>query len=110
MRGNLPVISTEGMFARTTVRQPSLGVMLATGLVISLFLESHAEIIGARLRPGFTHSICVLSAARVAGEISIQEWWSVRRCRNQHVIAVDVDAERGCPLPVETHRIHSTHL
>ena len=64
-----------------------------SGRVVPLFLESHPEIIGTRLGPSFTHSICVLSAACVAGEISIQEWWSVRRCRDQHVIAVDVDAE-----------------
>jgi hypothetical protein len=78
--------------------------------VVPLFLESHPKIIGARLRSSFTHSICVLSAACVAGEISIQEWWSVRRCRDQHVIAVDVDVQRSCPDPVETHRIHSIHL
>ena len=41
---------------------------------------------------------------------SIYTSWIVRLCRNQHVIAVDVDAGRGRPLPVETHRIYSSHL
>ena len=76
--------------------------------VVPLFRESHARVIGARRGPSFTHSICVLSAAGVAGGINIESW-SVRLCRDQHVITVDVDVGRGRPSPVETHRIHSPH-
>src|SRR5205814_9320768 len=50
----------------------------------------------------------VASPAGVAGGINIGT--IVRRCDNQHAIAVDVDIGRGRPAPGETHRIYSTHL
>src|SRR5439155_21231144 len=77
--------------------------------VNSLLREARYHHIRAGMGASFTHPIPVSSLASVAGGINIHSG-IVRLCRNQHVIAVDVDVGRGRPAPSETHRIYSSHL
>ncbi len=77
-------------------------------MVVPLIREDYSYIIGARLRASFAHPVHVLSLASVAGGIIILS--IVRRCHDQHVIAVDVNVGRGRPSPLETHRIYCVYL
>src|SRR5437667_12564192 len=70
--------------------------------------EPHSRIIRAGRSASFAHPIRVASPAGVAGGIDIGT--VVRRCHDQHAIAVDVDVARGRPAPGETHRIYSPTL
>ena len=76
-------------------------------LVVLLWREGHCRNIGAGRSAGFTHPILVPGLAGVAGGIIIVSM--VRRRRDQHAVAVDVDIGRGRPAPGKTHRIYSIH-
>src|SRR6266571_7496620 len=73
-----------------------------------LLTEAHSCIIRAGRAASFTHPIGVASPAGVAGGIGIGT--IVRRCHDQHAIAVNVDVGRGGPAPGETHSIYSPYL
>jgi hypothetical protein len=66
-------------------------------LVVLLLREAHFRNIGPDRSAGFTHLILVPGLAGVAGGIIILS--IVRRCHDQHAIAVDVDVGRGRPAP-----------
>jgi hypothetical protein len=60
-----------------------------SGLIVSLSREHHTHVIGAGRGGSFTNPIPVASPASVAGGIDIGT--IVRRCHDQHGIAIDVD-------------------
>ena len=70
--------------------------------------EGHGYVIGACPGPSFAHPIHVLSLAGLAGGIIILS--VVRRCRDQYVIAIDVDVDRSRTAPGETRRVCSIYL
>jgi hypothetical protein len=69
-------------------------------LVVLLLREAHFRNIGADRSAGFTQLILVPRLAGIAGGIIILS--IVRRCQDQHAIAVDVHVGRGRPATGKT--------
>lgn len=70
--------------------------------------ECHRRLIRTGLGARITNLVCEAAMATNTGIISVRT--AVRHRRDQHIIAVNVDICRSCPMPGKIHYLASLHL